>query len=343
MAEQRNLPPDAPTPEQLTAFVQELGPCTRAKPTLTKLGGGFNHINYMCEGGPAELRRDGEVELLPERIVLRCAQRPNAAADYAMQREHAMLRFLDDRLAPGTVPKSYDCHQSRIFGGHVVLLEEFVEGKVKTNMNSLTLDETKALARAVSSLHTITDARFSSQPGGQADSCGNYATYIRALLYRSVHMRLHALGMEAHEVAGGLLVRGIKKLGGMLTAPELNAKSSTYTVVHGDLNPRNFVIRPDGSVTLIDAESIRYGDPANDNAYLFVNNGWKKKYKHPYYGDYRAPAACGDVVRRGAVYDLLNSLDDIVWVIKESRENPGQAKWRKEYNKRHVTLERLVA
>jgi len=130
--------------EELTAFVQGLGPCDPDGISFTPFARGYHSEVYFCEGGPEEL---------PEKFVLRHPKDPSGAA--AMEADYEVRERLLNGLR---VPRVLYFGRLLLQDTFVpVMLEEYVDGGLK-DFATLERPEIEALAQTVGEIHGRTSS-----------------------------------------------------------------------------------------------------------------------------------------------------------------------------------------
>lgn len=161
-------------------------------------------------------------------------------------REAAMLELLDGHLGPVRVPRLRFFDTDRLLIGMEFFpsparpwKDDLMAGRVDPAVATL-------IARAATSLHLM-DAGTTPELAGPG-AARLYDGLRIDPYYRTVARRRPRFAA------------GLRELIGETTAPDL-----TRTLIHGDLNPKNVLVTPDGPV-LVDWELGHVGDPAFDLA-----------------------------------------------------------------------------
>ena len=281
--------------DQIVAFVTELGPCEEPVQVSPLAEGHHNQI-FLCSG-PTNL---------PAQFILRYPKCPTAidCLEVAYERGGQL---------PDDLPTPQVLHFGRLACGTPVLLEEHVDGSPK-NFGELDSAQISALATTVSAIHQRQSSCFSKRSGEAPICSGSYADYLWAMIQESVIDRLQEVDMAKYAVAQPLFTRGIQKLSELVAQNSEAFSSSTFSLLHHDLNQQNILWPADGSAQAIDWNPT-YGDPADDLDYIFTDNQTTPAFKQALLSAYVHPPGSGDITARIPAYTLKNNLDDTAWTI----------------------------
>lgn len=95
----------------------------------------------------------------------------------------------------------------------------------------------------------------------------------------------HAIRLEPYLVEAG---RRNPALAGALQALVETTAAAKLALVHGDVSPKNILVRDDGAFRLLDAECAWFGDPAFDVAFLLNHLLLKSIHRKASVAEYRA-------------------------------------------------------
>jgi len=283
-----------PSPEQVAAYVQGFGD---SSPVLTAPEQEGHHSKiYICQNGPAAL---------PDTFIIRHGRKSGGCDE--IEKQYRQLEYLNGDLAPRAL--HFDRPQS--LGGLAIAFEEFISGGAK-DLNTLDVDETKLLARAVSQIHNHSSAGYSKRSGTVADTQGTYADYLWSMLDESVTQRLASLDLSSYPAASRLVEAGFRRAERMVARKLFQA--SDFRRLHHDLSRFNILFSQDG-VVFIDWNYTE-GDPADDVSYILDDNRVSAGFRSVFLNEYADinPQGHATIERIGA-FSLKNQLDDYAWTI----------------------------
>lgn len=218
---------------------------------VIRLGGGVSNIVLRIRS----TRLDMVVkQALPK---LNVAEEWLASVD-RLDREVACLRFLEERLPKGTVPRLLFFDEGRHVYGMTTLPDSCVMWKSRLMEGDVDPALAKRIGLLLGEIHRLTWERK-----GIGDAFDDLAPFHQLRLdpyYR--------VTMERHPEVAAHFKRAIEL-----------ATEHRSALVHGDFSPKNILV--DGKrVVLLDYEVAHYGDPAFDVAFL-INHLLLKAVYHP--------------------------------------------------------------
>ena len=96
------------------------------------------------------------------------------------------------------------------------------------------------------------------------------------------------------------------------------SSGDTLALLHGDIGPGNVLWGPDP--VLIDWEYTRLGDPADEIAYLFDQNGLSEPQRHAFWDGYRqavsSQSRLADVIDRVGWWEPITLLGSTLWWVE---------------------------
>lgn len=282
-----------------------------------RLTGGVHHLNFKATLSDT---------LTSQPFVLRFALKKEEAQ--ALHNEHWYIHLLDASITP----KSVFYTDSTPFGVPL-LITQFVEG-AHSDLNELTSERIKRLARLVYGMHGVKRDQFSVGDAMLPDHSGTLLDYANQAVAELIDVRYQEVSSVVdHDRELYQRVRGL--LAEQLQAAGSSWSGDKFSLCHGDIGEGN-ILWDDERPYLIDWDGANFGDPANEIGYIFaINNvspAWQQTFLDAYLQDQPQPT----IPQRIDTYILKNRLGDLVWSL-------GKIEEAKAGSKLGITLEQAQA
>jgi Ser/Thr protein kinase RdoA (MazF antagonist) len=235
------------------------------------------------------------------------------------EREARLLAILDGQAAPRLLDFQ---HHSPLFGGAVMCLS-YVDGVV-LSLGELSPHEIRQLATVVGELHArpVGVAELGYSPTDEVSLDVNLLTRL------NVDVRTRALGPPTD--AGADVMDTFRRaysytwttVVAALGAEEWFRPRQPLAVLHGDVSSGNVAWGP--KPVLIDWEDWRIGDPAEEVAYIFMENNLNDDQQQAFWDAYGGAVGrdAGAVERRVSVWAPVTLLGSAAWWL-ERCARPG--------------------
>jgi hypothetical protein len=269
MSSTRDLTPvdhvDQITPEWLTEALAVDGGKVVAR-TATPVGTGqvADTFRFDLTWEPADA---GPPTVVAKVTAVDQASRNAAQLTRTYELEAAFYRELADSLAVRT-PRCYWAHHDPDTGAYVVLMDDLAPAVQGDQLTGCSVDEARAAIEELARLHaprwgdpTLADIPWLHRhdPDAIAGTAG-----LLGMLGDGFLERYDAtLDPEVGELVGRLLPKVV---------PHFLDKPGAWTVQHSDYRLDNLLFGPDGSVTVVDWQTVTHGPGVADLSY-FVGAG----------------------------------------------------------------------
>jgi aminoglycoside phosphotransferase (APT) family kinase protein len=283
--------------DALKAYVAEVVGCPPERITAARrFPDGNRHavhrVSYLAEGGGV---RDVVVRISLERGPAACAD---------AEREAGVLAAVGGL----TAPRLYDFRTATRWFDAPVMCMEFIPG-VSSDLGAATPEAMARLGTVVAVLHDQPVAPvgdIASYAQDRLASIGSELTWVRAPLPSAIRARLEA-------AAETVITSGARP-----GDDERFTTGEPLALLHGDIGPGNVLWSPDP--VLIDWEYTRLGDPADEIAYLFDQNGLSAARRQAFWQGYRARLDSGErlvqIARRVDWWERLTLLGSTLWWVQ---------------------------
>jgi len=287
--------------EAVRSYVAEVMGWSPADITdLTRFGTGERHAVYRVSYVDS-LGRTRDVVV---RILYSGAPEDRAMA----QREATALEVVGGIAAP----RLYDFRAESAWFDTPVMCLEYVAGSHEADLGGQATDRVRQLGELMGRLHTLRlhDLVESFPPPS------NLAVYAHEYL-ESILARIAAV---ENALPGGLQVRMRRAADIFARHREPVQRSDAFStdeppaLLHGDVGPSN-VLWAHGPV-LIDWEYARLGDPADDIAYIFVQNGLNGAHRQAFWAGYQISSrerSAEFLVERAEWWEPAGLLGSVTW------------------------------
>lgn len=255
-------------------------------------GGGLSQRAYL-------VRRSGQTPEWTIRLAM-----PGRA--WRLTRQHELLEALKGTCA--CVPDSARLLQTNTLPEGVLFLQRYVTGAAIA-LPAVSNEARAALAACLACLHTQSRVNYTIWPDLQPTT-GTRADLFRERLEAVAHHATFTsgLGDERHP--------RVQELYGRLSSVRLpddqGWNDTGFSQLHGDLTLGNMIWTGE-SVTLIDWEYARDGDPAEELAYLFTEQPVSEMMIAAFHEEYVAAGGDPGATSRAAWYAPLVALDSALW------------------------------
>jgi thiamine kinase-like enzyme len=324
------------TEETIKAYVHSLPPVVfglQAYKNLqcTRLAQGLHHLNFKL------VISDGTKTC---QAVLRL---PATAENHrALIHEVWYLEKLKGDLAPNIL-----FHAETSSLNMPILITEFVSG-VHIAFSELTDSQVTMLAKKLAKVHSIKGSSYS--PGGAVlpVTDGTYRDYAKLTVREGID-KPYARARKTISHDSKTVQQARSLLEQKLVANDEPWNQNEFSLCHGDIGVYN-VLWTDHNLYLIDWDDARFGDPADDIAYIFAINKVSTHWQDVFLNTYIHAAKAKDIRSRIETYLLKNYLFDVVWAIgklleeKEDRSliKLAQGEYQIKYEKRLAALKRYL-
>lgn len=217
--------------------------------------------------------------------------------DQRLTREAQVLSSLQGTV--GCIPELLATIPDGPAGFGTVLVYRYAEGTTQPIQN-VSLEQVRGLGRRLAGLHAISRDIYTIWPDLVPQS-GSYADCFRDRL--AAIERYRYLDDPAMQAIYRRLAT--QPLGG-------NWDGYTFCQLHGDLGPGN-IIWGNAGVTLIDWEFTRAGDPAEDLAYLLVEQTVHPAHQQALFDGYLAAGGSSEALSRHTAYLPAICFDSALW------------------------------
>lgn len=288
------------TEEMIERYVRSLPPAVfglRTYKTLScnRLEKGLHHLNFKVVISDDTKTCSGVLRL------------PATAENQrALIHEVWYLEKLKGDLAPNIL-----FHTDTSSLGMPVLITGFIPG-VHIDFSQLDDAQIVMLAETTAKVHSIKDNHFS--PGGAVlpNSTGTYRDYARLTVHEDIDKPYEKAKAIPHD--DKTVRRARKLLSQKLDSNDTSWDQDEFSLCHGDIGIYN-VLWTTHELHLIDWDGARFGDPADDIAYIFAINNVSTHWHHTFLDAYTHASTGHDVQSRIEIYLLKNYLFDVVWAI----------------------------
>ena len=253
------------------------------------------------------LTADGAVEDVVVRVSF-----DGAPADCAQaEREARVLR----RVGGLAAPRLYDFRCTSPWFDTPIMCMEFLPGSAQ-ELGAVTPEELERLGRVVAALHERPVDGLAA-PLGATDDIPSYAeSRLESILSGLAWVRapLPVLIRDRLEAATGSLGTCWE----VWRDAECFRTGETLALLHGDIGPGNVLWSPDPA--MIDWEYTRLGDPADEIAYLFDQNGLTAPRREAFWRGYREGKSrqvhLAHVVHRVDWWERLTLFGSTLWWVE---------------------------
>jgi len=245
------------------------------------------------------VRRAGQTPAFTVRL-------PMPGQAWRLARQHTLFVELNTRCA--CVPSWSLLLQSRDLPKGMLLVHHYITG-APADLNAVSGAARAALAHCLACLHAQHRQRYTIWPGLRPAS-GSRARLFHDRLKAVKHHTTfsNGLGPERQTRIQALYA----SLSSVTLPGEAAWDEGDFAQLHGDLTLGNMVWNGD-SVTLIDWEYARDGDPAEDLAYLFSEQPVSEELSTAFHQSYIAAGGDPNASKRAAWYAPLVALDSALW------------------------------
>ncbi len=171
--------------------------------------------------------------------------------------------------------------------------------------DTLTVAELKTLGAQVARLHAIRKRTFATGYLALADKPGTHYDYLS---HNTKNMNV----MDTDYSQDLLIKTALQTLQKMMSPKYFWRK--TFSMIHGDLNAHNILWRG-RNISIIDWEGARYGDPADEIAYIKAINRLTDTQFENFLCGYLPLAPDPDITNRLPTYELKNRIFDVMWAL----------------------------
>jgi aminoglycoside phosphotransferase (APT) family kinase protein len=231
----------------------------------------------------------------------------------AMAEDHQALiheAWYLERLPNGVAPRIL-FHADTSLLGTPILITEFAPG-VHIPFSRLDDSQIVMLANRLVAVHAIKSDRYSPLGVVLPYAMGTYRDYARLTVFEDIDKRYKQAGSLPHD--SKTVLRARKLLDQRLGAEDESWSQNEFSLCHGDIGIYN-VLWTDRELSLIDWDGARFGDPADDIAYIFAINNVTADWQNIFLDAYISKSARTDILERVEAYLLKNYLFDVVWAL----------------------------
>jgi aminoglycoside phosphotransferase (APT) family kinase protein len=246
-----------------------------------------------------------------EDVVVRVSFGGDRADGAQAEREACVLRSVGGRAAP----RLYDFRCTSPWFDTPSMCMEFLPGSAQ-ELGSAAPEDLERLGRVVAALHAHPVDTLAATLA-EADDIASYAeNRLTSILAGLAWVRapLPAWTRDRLEGAAGAL----KTRWEVWRDAECFSTRQTLALLHGDIGPGNVLWSPDPA--LIDWEYTRLGDPADEIAYLFDQNGLAAPQRQAFWRGYRAgncsQVHLAPVVDRVEWWERLTLFGSTLWWVE---------------------------
>jgi len=214
----------------------------------------------------------------PRSVVIRVSLGTHPEECEQAEREARVLAQMHSRYAP----QLYDFRRTSSWFDRPVGCTEFIDGETK-DMTSASAEDMHNLGSAVGWLHRLPADGLS----GWMDRSASMAEYLDSRL-SDITDRLPLVCDPLPAAVQGGLHRAWAAIQGLLDrahAGDSFAPDETLVLLHGDVGAGNILWTP--MPVLIDWEYARFGDPADEVAYIFSQNELNGEQRKAFWLGYR--------------------------------------------------------
>ncbi|HEX6461656.1 MAG TPA: aminoglycoside phosphotransferase family protein [Candidatus Saccharimonadales bacterium] len=298
------------TEEKIKAYVRSLPPTVFGLGAYkmlrcTKLEGGLHHLNFKLTISDGAHTR---------KVVLRLPA--TSHNQHSLMDEAWYLAKLSPGIAPGVV---YHTATSPL---GAVLITKFMAGR-HMPFDKFTKAHIITLAEQLARVHSIKNSQYSSGGAARPHTTGTYRNYALLTIREGNDKPYHRAKKIAHDDKTVSLAREL--LGQQLTSSDASWNQTEFSLCHGDLNIYN-LLWAKNHLCLIDWDDARFGDPADDVAYIFAVNHASEAWRDTFLDAYLRVSGRNDILARINTYLLKNYLFDVVWSLgKLLEEQKGRS------------------
>jgi thiamine kinase-like enzyme len=316
------------TEDNIKAYVHSLPPRIFGLETIetlecARLDKGLHHLNFKLDIS------DGFKKC---QAVLRLA---GTTEDYSrLINEVWYLKKVGEGIAPKVL---YHADTSAL--EMPVVITAFAAG-VHLDFNNLDDTHIARLAEKLAAVHAIKDTHYSIGDAALPATRGTYRDYARSAIYEALTKPYNRAKKIPHDK---VIVKACEALEQKLNSPDPSWSQDTFSLGHGDVGIYN-VLWSGHDLCLIDWDGARFGDPADDIAYIFAINHVSKQWQATFLDAYFRASKSKDVASRIETYLLKNYIQDVVWAIgKILEEQEGRSLVRLEKGAYQAMYERRLA
>ena len=302
------------TEEEVKAYVRSLPPHifglqTYEHLSCARLKKGLHHLNFKLVVSDTTKTCTAVVRL------------PATAEDQeALTREVWYLEKLKSDVTPNIL-----FHATASSLGMPVLITAFVPG-AHIAFSRLTEAQIGMLAKKLTDVHSIKENRYSSAGAVLPTFMGTYRNYARAVVYEDIDKPYERARSIPHD--DKTVSRARTLLDRMLNSNNDSWGQNEFSLCHGDIGIYN-VLWTEHDLRLIDWDGARFGDPADDIAYIFAINQVSSRWRSSFLNTYSRLSPTQHIQSRIEIYLLKNYLFDVVWSmgkLLEEQENRSLVK-----------------
>jgi thiamine kinase-like enzyme len=260
----------------------------------------------------------------------------------ALMHEAWYLEKLRDDLAPKLL-----FHADTSSLGVPVLITEFVSG---THISFSELDDTQIamLAEKLVDIHAIKDDRYSVGTTALPTTTGTYRDYAKLTILENIDKPYEQALAISHDRE--VISQARRLLQQKITPNDESWNQNKFSLCHGDIGIYN-ILWEEHDLRLIDWDGARFGDPADDIAYIFAINNVSARWQGTFLDTYIRKSARDDISSRIDMYLLKNYLFDVVWAMDKLLEEQedrsliklARGEYGTEYEKRVVALKQHLS
>jgi len=298
-----------------------------------KLDAGLHNLNFKLE------LSDGGNKYP---VVLRIADN-NRRPDSLTNEKYYIDILKDTNICPRVL-----FYERNGINNKPVLVSEFIEGS-HIKFKDLSTEQIKVLATKIASIHSNHKTSFSTGNAQLPSENGTLKDYAQKTIKDRIDYpyKIYKVAVD-HDKE--LINKACSMLQDLLRQDsEVSWSNNTFSLCHGDIGWGN-VIWNNSSPYFIDWDDARFGDPADDLAYIFAINDLDEDFQKTFLQAYIEESNDKSVTPRLKAYILSNYLFDVTWSLGrlyklsqgKSLIKVSEEKYQEMYEKRLMNLKTYI-